>query len=241
MFNQAIIVSLFVALGALAQGNLTVDSPPSVTQCQPTRFTWHGGAPPYFVRIIPDGTISSTLETLLQDTTETSLTWIADQPADTVINLAVKDSTGLENYSSKLTVQKGSTTDCKNNSTAPATGGTGGASGNGQSGQPGQPGGQPSGTAGGTGGAGGAGGAGGGASSTGSGAAGASGSGTAAAGASSGGASGGSSGSATSAPAGGSSGAAASPSASHPSSAMAGVAAPGLAVAALAVAAALAL
>ncbi|KAL1413058.1 hypothetical protein Q8F55_000807 [Vanrija albida] len=128
MLNKALIISLVVALGALAQDALTVDTPPSVVQCQPTRLTWRNGKAPYFVRLIPAGQIGATLETLLQDTSDTSYTWIVDQPAGTSLNVAVKDSTGAEQYSSIINVQAGSTTDCKNNSTQPSSGGGGGAS-----------------------------------------------------------------------------------------------------------------
>ncbi|KDQ14303.1 hypothetical protein BOTBODRAFT_348296 [Botryobasidium botryosum FD-172 SS1] len=98
-------VVLAVAAAALAQ--FTVNSPAGVTECQPTQLSWSGGVPPYFQ-------------------SGTTLTWLVDlQPQ--AINIAVKDSSGLVQYSSIINILAGSSSSCVSTSVAvnPAGGSSG--------------------------------------------------------------------------------------------------------------------
>ncbi|BGP24104.1 hypothetical protein JCM10295v2_003006 [Rhodotorula toruloides] len=124
-----------LALLALSSGQLLanaqqVNTPAALTTCQPAQLVIEGGTAPYFVQILPGGQPSGkAIEALPTVYKSGPLTWLVDIPAGTNITLSVTDSTGAINYSSPITVQQGTSSDCvgKNvqvSATAPAPSGS---------------------------------------------------------------------------------------------------------------------
>ncbi|KAL1744109.1 hypothetical protein HDZ31DRAFT_82918 [Schizophyllum fasciatum] len=118
---------------------LTINTPSSLTTCQPSLISWSDGTPPYYLTILPGGQTSGTLKSFDQ-TDSTSVTWNVDIAADTSVTLAIKDSTGQQQYTQAVTITKGSDDSCVNGDatasgeTGSATGSSGGASSTGSSG-----------------------------------------------------------------------------------------------------------
>ncbi|EGG01164.1 uncharacterized protein MELLADRAFT_92673 [Melampsora larici-populina 98AG31] len=108
--------------GAVSQA-VMVNTPTSVVQCLPVQLSWSGGQPPYFISLIPGGqTTAIPLEDLGQQT-GTSFTWKVDLPAKTAVNLQIRDSVGVLNYSDQFTIQDppaGTTCDTTGNGTTTA-------------------------------------------------------------------------------------------------------------------------
>ncbi|WWC70859.1 uncharacterized protein I206_104811 [Kwoniella pini CBS 10737] len=109
----ASIVSTVALLGAaIAQqtsGDITVNSPASLVQCQPAALSWSGGTAPYIVAAIPGGQPSAAaLTTISQSEQGNSLTWTVDLPANTQITIKLTDAKGSIQYSSPVTIQSGS-------------------------------------------------------------------------------------------------------------------------------------
>lgn len=92
---------------ALAQSAFTVNTPTTLIQCQPAQLSWTGGQAPYYPRITKGGSPADTLKTF-STTSETSLTWNVDIPANTAVTFAVSDSTGASNASAQVTISQGS-------------------------------------------------------------------------------------------------------------------------------------
>ncbi|KIK82605.1 hypothetical protein PAXRUDRAFT_832173 [Paxillus rubicundulus Ve08.2h10] len=104
-------IALFVA-GALAQ--FTINTPANVVECQPTLISWSGGAPPYYLSILPGGSpTAAALEDLGQQNS-TSVTWICNIQAGVSLGLTLRDSTGLTAQSAPFTVNPGSSIACLN-------------------------------------------------------------------------------------------------------------------------------
>ncbi|KAF9476681.1 hypothetical protein BDN70DRAFT_811864 [Pholiota conissans] len=87
--------------------SLTINTPTSVVQCQPQLLSWSGGAPPYYLSIIPGGQASAAPLKSFDTQTGSSLTWIVDLPSGTSITCALKDSTGATAYTDMVTIQPG--------------------------------------------------------------------------------------------------------------------------------------
>ncbi|BGP31495.1 hypothetical protein JCM10296v2_003260 [Rhodotorula toruloides] len=104
---------LAASSGPLLANAQQVNTPASLTTCQPSQLVIEGGTAPYFVQILPGGQPSAkAIETLPTVYKSGPLTWLVDVPAGTSITLSVTDSTGAINYSSPITVQQGSSSDC---------------------------------------------------------------------------------------------------------------------------------
>ncbi|TFK85043.1 hypothetical protein K466DRAFT_495470, partial [Polyporus arcularius HHB13444] len=73
----------------------------------PVQFTWTGGAPPYYLSLVPGGQPSA--QPLKQFPTQNgnSLTWTVDLAAGTTFSSSLKDSTGEQAFSDIQTVQSG--------------------------------------------------------------------------------------------------------------------------------------
>ncbi|WWD04970.1 hypothetical protein V865_003041 [Kwoniella europaea PYCC6329] len=115
-------VSTVALLGAaVAQqtsGDITVNTPASLVQCQPAAISWTGGTGPYIISVIPGGQPSAAaLETINDNESGNSLTWTVDIAANTEITIKLTDSTGAIQYSSPVTIQSGSDS-CLNGSSA---------------------------------------------------------------------------------------------------------------------------
>ncbi|KAJ8589008.1 hypothetical protein M405DRAFT_768264 [Rhizopogon salebrosus TDB-379] len=93
---------------------LTVNTPASVVECQPTLFSWSGGTGPYYLTLVPGGQSMAAPIKSFPTQTGTSYTWIADLQANTIFNIALKDSTGATSYSDIVTIESGSDITCVN-------------------------------------------------------------------------------------------------------------------------------
>ncbi|KAF9223863.1 hypothetical protein BS17DRAFT_122965 [Gyrodon lividus] len=95
-------------------GQMTVNTPASVTECEPTQFAWTGGSPPYYLSLVPAGQPSAPPFKQFPTQTATSYTWNTDLQSGTSFTISLKDSTGLTAYSDIITIQAGSSTSCVN-------------------------------------------------------------------------------------------------------------------------------
>ncbi|THH10312.1 hypothetical protein EW145_g1417 [Phellinidium pouzarii] len=103
--------TVLVAAAAQASASLTINTPPSIVQCEPVLLQWSDGTPPYFPSILPGGQTSGTLESL-PTTSSTSYTWDCNIAAGTSITLALRDSTGAQVYSDAVTIAGSSDSSC---------------------------------------------------------------------------------------------------------------------------------
>ncbi|EIW66478.1 hypothetical protein M231_03013 [Tremella mesenterica] len=99
-------LSLLALLGsALAQ---SINTPPSLVECQPAALTFSGGSAPYIIAVIPGGQVTAAaIETISSDATSSPLTWTVNLASGTNITLKITDSTGSIGYSSPLVIQSG--------------------------------------------------------------------------------------------------------------------------------------
>ncbi|KAG2367047.1 hypothetical protein BDR07DRAFT_1394689 [Suillus spraguei] len=125
--------TIFVALVSAVPAvfGLTINTPADVVECQPILLTWSGGASPYYLTLVPGGQSMASPIKSFPTQTGTSYTWNVDLQANTIFNIALKDSTGSTAYSDIVTIMSGSDTSCLNttvdeggasNGTAVATG-----------------------------------------------------------------------------------------------------------------------
>ncbi|GAA5861530.1 hypothetical protein JCM8547_008062 [Rhodosporidiobolus lusitaniae] len=107
---------LFLAFffgGVSVHGQATINSPASVTECLPQQLTVSGGEPPYTIQVLPGGaTGGEPLETLPTVEEEGSVRWVCDIAAGQNITFAVRDNSGVVNFSSEVPVLEGTSTDC---------------------------------------------------------------------------------------------------------------------------------
>lgn len=107
MLAQA--ATLLALAGAALAQTLSINTPPSIQQCQPAQFTITGGTAPYILAAIPQSQpTAAALATIVDNLNSQTYTWTVNLPAGTAINVRVTDATGAINYSSGLTVQQGS-------------------------------------------------------------------------------------------------------------------------------------
>ncbi|KAI0635656.1 hypothetical protein C8Q77DRAFT_583946 [Trametes polyzona] len=93
----------------------------SPTQCEPVQFTWEGGAPPYYLSLIPGGQPSAQAIKQFPVQNGNSMTWTVDLPAGTSFSSSLRDSTGAQAFSDIQTVQAGPDSSCLNGSSSGAT------------------------------------------------------------------------------------------------------------------------
>ncbi|KAI0033563.1 hypothetical protein K488DRAFT_12544, partial [Vararia minispora EC-137] len=74
---------------------------------EPVQFTWQGGSPPYYLSIVPGNQPSAPLLKQFPSQQSTLYTWVANLPANTSFNLALRDSTGQQAFSAVVTEQVG--------------------------------------------------------------------------------------------------------------------------------------
>ncbi|TNY20835.1 hypothetical protein DMC30DRAFT_416572 [Rhodotorula diobovata] len=105
------VAAFLAAVGtALAQSqSLLINTPTVLYQCQPYLLTWGGGSAPYYVRVVPGGSLSGPVLATLdeQPTSDTSFTWTVNIAAGTEITLTLTDSTGAQAATAPVTIQPG--------------------------------------------------------------------------------------------------------------------------------------
>lgn len=102
-FTSFFILAATIA-GAVSQ-TVMVNTPTSVVQCLPVQLSWSGGQPPYFLSLIPGGQTTATPLQDLGQQTGTTFSWKATLPANTALNVQIRDSVGVLNYSDQFTIQ----------------------------------------------------------------------------------------------------------------------------------------
>ncbi|KAJ6615587.1 hypothetical protein B0H10DRAFT_2220236 [Mycena sp. CBHHK59/15] len=121
----------------VAVGQLTINTPNQPIVCEPALLTWSGGTPPYIVvRILSclDCSMHDPTNLILQSIdngddhtqqfnsfpglTNTSLTWIVNQPVGQNLILFIRDNTGLQQNSAAFPVLAGGPTSCLTSSSS---------------------------------------------------------------------------------------------------------------------------
>ncbi|KAJ4494960.1 hypothetical protein C8J55DRAFT_554563 [Lentinula edodes] len=129
---KAVLFASAVALisGAYAQ-DFTINTPGSLTECEPVLLQWTGGTPPYFLRymlqslpaVYNSGAPSTNAETLTT-TNSTSFTWTVNIASGQSIGFNIVDNTGAEKQSAAVPIQAGSSTSCVGQSVSGSAGAT---------------------------------------------------------------------------------------------------------------------
>ncbi|KAH8117717.1 hypothetical protein DFH11DRAFT_854138 [Phellopilus nigrolimitatus] len=112
---KSLILFAFLALlTASANAAMVINTPPSIVQCEPVQFTWSGGTPPYYLSLLPGGSVSADPLKSFPSTSDTMQEWKADIPSGTSITCALRDSTGSQVYSDAVAIQGNSDSSCLN-------------------------------------------------------------------------------------------------------------------------------
>ncbi|KAI5115682.1 hypothetical protein M0805_004923 [Coniferiporia weirii] len=129
------LLTALATIVATAAASMTINTPPSIVQCalEPALLSWSGGAPPYFVTVIPGGQTGGTPLKSFDQTSDTSITWDVDVAAGTSITLALRDSTGAQEFSDAVTISGSSDSSCVNSSVAESSSASSGSSGSSES------------------------------------------------------------------------------------------------------------
>ncbi|WVW83045.1 hypothetical protein I302_105062 [Kwoniella bestiolae CBS 10118] len=92
---------------------LTINTPASLIECQPTSITFSGGsASPYYLSILPGGQASAAALENLPNADTSPVTWTVDIASGTNITIRITDGSGNIAYSSPVVIQPGSSTSC---------------------------------------------------------------------------------------------------------------------------------
>lgn len=102
--------------------SLTVNTPSTLTQCQPVKLTWVDGVPPYYVSIIPGGETSAPPLKDLGKTSAMSETWLVNVTPNQNVNIVVKDSTGDTAFTDQVLVLAADDASCMNDNTSVSQG-----------------------------------------------------------------------------------------------------------------------
>ncbi|CAE6528013.1 unnamed protein product [Rhizoctonia solani] len=101
----------FIA-AVLSQMDPSINTPPSLIQCQPAQISWNATSKPVFISIIPGGNAAAPALLDLGQQNGTSMTWTVNITSGTSITLKLNDSQGRLAYSAPLTVQASSNSSC---------------------------------------------------------------------------------------------------------------------------------
>ncbi|TYJ57214.1 hypothetical protein B9479_002129 [Cryptococcus floricola] len=91
---------------------LTINSPASLIECQPTSLSWSDGTSPYYLAIIHGGEVSSSAYESFDAVDSSPYTWTVNLASGTNITVRVTDSDGTIAYSSPVVIQSGSSSSC---------------------------------------------------------------------------------------------------------------------------------
>ncbi|CCO29633.1 hypothetical protein BN14_03651 [Rhizoctonia solani AG-1 IB] len=119
LFQSASFLALLAAVYAQSS---TINTPPSVVQCQPVQVSWTSINTPVFISIIPGGQAGAAALQDFGQQTGTSLTWNANIAAGTSITFQLRDSTGAVAFSSPVSVQGSSDSSCLGQSASVTSG-----------------------------------------------------------------------------------------------------------------------
>ncbi|TKY85156.1 hypothetical protein EX895_006236 [Sporisorium graminicola] len=105
-----------VVLAASVAANPSINTPASITQCQPTALTWSNAQGTVRLQILPAGQVSAApIKNLPTQTGASgSYVWTVDIPANTNITIAVGDDSGTFGYASPLVVLSSPDSSCLN-------------------------------------------------------------------------------------------------------------------------------
>ncbi|KIK95431.1 hypothetical protein PAXRUDRAFT_140693 [Paxillus rubicundulus Ve08.2h10] len=109
----AVLTALVTVVPAVL-GQMTINTPASVIECEPTQFSWSGGTPVYYLSLVPAGQPSAPPFKQFPTQSGTEYTWNTDLGSGTSFTISLKDSTGLTAYSDIVTIQAGSDSSCLN-------------------------------------------------------------------------------------------------------------------------------
>lgn len=112
---------------AAAASAATINTPASITQCQPAALSWQGATGTVRLSILPGGEVSAAPIENLPDQTGASgsYVWTVNVAAGTNITITINDGSGMPNYASPLVVLPSSDSSCLNggSSSSAAAGG----------------------------------------------------------------------------------------------------------------------
>ncbi|WVQ69994.1 hypothetical protein V866_008248 [Kwoniella sp. B9012] len=115
-----------------AANALTINTPASLIECQPTSITFSGGSSsPYYLSILPGGQASASALENLPDADSSPVTWTVDIASGTNVTIKITDGSGNIAYSSPVVIQAGSSSSClgtNSESSSSATSGSASAS-----------------------------------------------------------------------------------------------------------------
>ncbi|KAJ1032494.1 hypothetical protein NDA16_000518 [Ustilago loliicola] len=117
-----------LVLAASAAAQATINTPPSITQCQPAALQWTGATGTVRLSVLPAGQVSAAPISQLPDQTGASgsYVWTVNIPSGTNITITINDGSGVANYASPLVVLPSSDSSCLNggSSSSAAAGGS---------------------------------------------------------------------------------------------------------------------
>ncbi|KAK0204773.1 hypothetical protein DFS33DRAFT_1273809 [Desarmillaria ectypa] len=121
--------AVFALVGsALAQGDLTINTPSGLTQCLPALLSWNGGTGPYFLTVTSGTDPNGNSLANLGEQSGNSLTWTVTFPQGTALVFNIRDQTGAVKQTAPVTVQTGGSTDCVSSTSAASGSSTSGSS-----------------------------------------------------------------------------------------------------------------
>ncbi|SPC61132.1 uncharacterized protein UHOD_01463 [Ustilago sp. UG-2017b] len=105
-----------LVLAASAAAQATVNTPPSITQCQPAALQWASATGTVRLAVLPAGEVSAAPIAQLPDQTGASgsFVWTVNIPSGTNITITINDGSGVANYASPLVVLPSSDSSCLN-------------------------------------------------------------------------------------------------------------------------------
>ncbi|KAI0768046.1 hypothetical protein BD413DRAFT_614715 [Trametes elegans] len=115
-FIPASVVTLVALSPAVLGQGPKINTLTNPTTCEPVQFTWEGGAPPYYLSLVPGGQPAAAAIKQFPAQSGTSMTWKVDLPAGTTFSSSLRDSSGEQAFSDIQTVQSGPDTSCLNGS-----------------------------------------------------------------------------------------------------------------------------
>ncbi|EST06421.1 hypothetical protein PSEUBRA_004318 [Kalmanozyma brasiliensis GHG001] len=114
MVKIASVAAAAVVLAGSASALATINTPPSITQCQPASLQWSNAQGTVRINVLPGGQVSAApIESLPnQSGASGSYAWTVNIASGTNITLAITDDTGATNYASPLVVLSSSDSSC---------------------------------------------------------------------------------------------------------------------------------